>query len=99
MTRRLREVAVIFQQFNLVNRLTALENVLAGRLGYVSAWRGWLRRFDRSDRLLALECLDRVGLMDVAMRRADTLSGGQSSASPSPAPWRNVQRSLSPMSR
>jgi phosphonate transport system ATP-binding protein len=77
MTRRLREVAVIFQQFNLVNRLTALENVLAGRLGYVSAWRGWLRRFDRSDRLLALECLDRVGLMDLAMRRADTLSGGQ----------------------
>jgi phosphonate transport system ATP-binding protein len=77
MTRRLREVAVIFQQFNLVNRLTALENVLAGRLGYVPAWRGWLRRFDRSDRLLALECLDRVGLMDLAMRRADTLSGGQ----------------------
>ena len=77
MTRRLREVAVIFQQFNLVNRLTALENVLAGRLGYVSAWRGWLRRFDRSDRLLALECLDRVGLLDLAMRRADTLSGGQ----------------------
>src|SRR5262249_2936522 len=38
MTRRLREVAVIFQQFNLVNRLTALENVLAGRLGYVPAW-------------------------------------------------------------
>ena len=77
MTRRLREVAVIFQQFNLVNRLTALENVLAGRLGYAPAWRGWLRRFDRSDRLLALECLDRVGLMDLAMRRADTLSGGQ----------------------
>jgi phosphonate transport system ATP-binding protein len=77
MTRRLRDVAVIFQQFNLVSRLTALENVLAGRLGYVPAWRGWLRRFDRSDRLLALECLDRVGLMDLAMRRADTLSGGQ----------------------
>jgi phosphonate transport system ATP-binding protein len=77
MTRRLREVAVIFQQFNLVNRLTALENVLAGRLGYVPAWRGLLRRFDRSDRLLALECLDRVGLLEVAMRRADTLSGGQ----------------------
>jgi phosphonate transport system ATP-binding protein len=77
MTRRPREVAVIFQQFNLVNRLTALENVLAGRLGYVPAWRGLLRRFDRSDRLLALKCLDRVGLMEVAMRRADTLSGGQ----------------------
>ena len=54
MTRRLREMAVVFQQFNLVNRLTALENVLAGRLGYVPAWRGWLRRFDRSDRLLHL---------------------------------------------
>jgi phosphonate transport system ATP-binding protein len=77
MTRRLREAAVIFQQFNLVNRLTALENVLAGRLGYVPAWRGCLRRFGRSDRLLALECLDRVGLMEVATRRADTLSGGQ----------------------
>ena len=77
MTRRLREVAVIFQQFNLVNRLTALENVLAGRLGNMPAWRGWLRHFDRSDRLLALECLDRVGLLDLAMRRADTLSGGQ----------------------
>jgi phosphonate transport system ATP-binding protein len=74
---RLREVAVIFQQFNLVNRLTALENVLAGRLGYVPAWRGLLRHFDRSDRLLALECLDRVGLMELAPRRADTLSGGQ----------------------
>jgi phosphonate transport system ATP-binding protein len=76
-TSRLREVAVIFQQFNLVNRLTALENVLAGRLGYVPAWRGLLRRFDRSDRLLALECLDRVGLIELAPRRADTLSGGQ----------------------
>jgi phosphonate transport system ATP-binding protein len=77
MAGRLREVAVIFQQFNLVNRLTALENVLAGRLGHVPAWRGWLRRFDRSDRLLALECLDRVGLLEVATRRADKLSGGQ----------------------
>ena len=72
-----RRIAVIFQQFNLVSRLTALENVLAGRLGYVPAWRGWLRRFDRSDRLLALECLDRVGLLGQATQRADMLSGGQ----------------------
>ncbi len=72
-----RGIAVVFQQFNLVNRLTALENVLAGRLGYVPAWRGWLRRFARADRLLALECLDRVGLLREAMARADTLSGGQ----------------------
>ncbi len=72
-----RSIAVIFQQFNLVNRLTAMENVLAGRLGYVPRWRGWLRRFTREDRLLALECLERVGLLPLAMQRADTLSGGQ----------------------
>jgi len=72
-----RRVAVIFQQFNLVSRLTALENVLAGRLAYVPAWRGVLRRFTRADRLLAFECLDRVGLLDHAFARADRLSGGQ----------------------
>jgi phosphonate transport system ATP-binding protein len=74
---RRRSVAVVFQQFNLVARLTALENVLAGRLGYAPAWRGWLRRFERSDRLLALECLDRVGLLGLAGERADRLSGGE----------------------
>ncbi|RFU49271.1 phosphonate ABC transporter ATP-binding protein [Paraburkholderia sp. DHOC27] len=72
-----RQVAVIFQRFNLVQRLSALDNVLAGRLGHVSAWRGITRRFERADRLLALECLERVGLLDYAMRRVDTLSGGQ----------------------
>ena len=56
-------IAVIQQQFNLVNRHTALENVLAGRLGCVLFWLGWLRRFGRADVLLALECLDRVGLL------------------------------------
>lgn len=72
-----RHIAVVFQQFNLVSRLSALDNVLAGRLGYVSAWRGWSRRFSKADRLLALECLDRVGLLTKAQQRADTLSGGQ----------------------
>ena len=72
-----RHIAVVFQQFNLVNRLTALDNVLAGRLGYVPAWRGVFRRFTRADRLLALDCLERVGLIDHANQRADTLSGGQ----------------------
>jgi phosphonate transport system ATP-binding protein len=75
--RERRRIAVVFQQFNLVSRLSALENVLAGRLGYVAPWRGWLKRFERADRLLALECLDRVGLLDKAAQRADTLSGGQ----------------------
>ncbi len=75
--RERRQIALIFQTFNLVSRLTALDNVLAGRLGHVSGWRGCLRRFERADRLLALECLDRVGLLSQAMQRADTLSGGQ----------------------
>ncbi len=72
-----RRLAVVFQQFNLVSRLSAFENVLAGRLGHVPAWRGWLRSFARADRLLALECLDRVGLLAHAAQRADRLSGGQ----------------------
>jgi phosphonate transport system ATP-binding protein len=72
-----RRIAVVFQQFNLVSRLTALDNVLAGRLGHVPAWRGVMRRFSRADRLFALECLHRVGLIDRAAQRADTLSGGQ----------------------
>ena len=72
-----RRIAVVFQQFNLVSRLNALDNVLAGRLGYVPAWRGLVRRFSREDRLFALECLERVGLLDKALQRADTVSGGQ----------------------
>jgi phosphonate transport system ATP-binding protein len=72
-----RRVAVVFQQFNLVGRINALDNVLAGRLGYAPAWRGLLRHFDRRDRLLALECLDRVGMLPYATQRADHLSGGQ----------------------
>ncbi|MGA8944922.1 MAG: ATP-binding cassette domain-containing protein, partial [Pseudolabrys sp.] len=45
-----RRIAVVFQQFNLVNRLTAFQNVLAGRLGHVPAWRGLTRRFNRADK-------------------------------------------------
>jgi phosphonate transport system ATP-binding protein len=72
-----RRVGVVFQQFNLIRRRSALGNVLAARLGYVSAWRGMLGRFSREDQLWALECLDRVGMLDQAEQRADTLSGGQ----------------------
>jgi phosphonate transport system ATP-binding protein len=72
-----RQVAVIFQRFNLVQRLSALDNVLAGRLGHVRAWRGITRRFERADRLLALQCLERVDLLSHAGRRVDTLSSGQ----------------------
>jgi phosphonate transport system ATP-binding protein len=70
-------IAVVFQQFNLVRRLTALDNVLAGRLGHVPMWRGVLRRFTRADMLKAFESLERVGMLDYAHQGADTLSGGQ----------------------
>jgi phosphonate transport system ATP-binding protein len=71
------DVALIFQQFNLVRRLTALHNVLAGRLARLPTWRVVLRRFARADRQRALACLDAVGLLDRAYARADQLSGGQ----------------------
>jgi phosphonate transport system ATP-binding protein len=72
-----REIGLIFQQFNLIRRMTAIENVLAGRLGHVATWRVLLRRFRDADRQLALASLDRVGLLPQAYQRADTLSGGQ----------------------
>ena len=72
-----RDVALIFQQFNLIRRLTAVQNVLAGRLAVVPTWRVLLRRFAHRDRQLALRCLDVVGLLDRAYARADQLSGGQ----------------------
>ncbi|WP_332879248.1 phosphonate ABC transporter ATP-binding protein [Massilia sp. S19_KUP03_FR1] len=75
--RERRRIGLVFQQFNLVGRLSALDNVLAGRLGHVPAWRGWLRTFDAADLALAHSCLDRVGLSGHADQRADTLSGGQ----------------------
>jgi phosphonate transport system ATP-binding protein len=75
--RERRRIGLVFQQFNLVGRLSALDNVLAGRLGHVPAWRGWLRQFDAADLALAHSCLDRVGLRGHAHQRADTLSGGQ----------------------
>ena len=72
-----RAVALIFQQFNLIRRLTALENVLVGRLADVPTWRVLTRQFTRADRQRALGCLDTVGLLDKAGTRADQLSGGQ----------------------
>jgi len=72
-----REIGLIFQQFNLIRRMTAIENVLVGRLGHVPTWRVLLRRFSHTDRQLALASLDRVGLLERAYQRADSLSGGQ----------------------
>ncbi|AZG48058.1 phosphonate ABC transporter ATP-binding protein [Gordonia insulae] len=72
-----RDVGFIFQHFNLVGRLSCLENVLIGGLGRLSVPRYGALTYPRSMRAEALAHLDRVGLADFAARRADTLSGGQ----------------------
>jgi phosphonate transport system ATP-binding protein len=72
-----RRIGMIFQEYNLVERLSVIENVLCGRLGYVPVWRAWLRRFPDADVARAFELLDAVGLGDLATQRADQLSGGQ----------------------
>ena len=76
--RRLRaDIGYIFQQFNLVNRLSVLDNVLLGFLGRMPRWRGSLGLFSAEQKRQALEALARVGLADFAGQRASTLSGGQ----------------------
>jgi phosphonate transport system ATP-binding protein len=72
-----RRIGMVHQEYSLVERLTVIENLLTGRLGYVPVWRAWLRRFPASDITRAHELLDAVGLGDFANRRADQLSGGQ----------------------
>lgn len=70
-------VAVIFQQFNLVGRLSLLTNVLLGRLGRLPAWRGTFGLFSRAEKCDAMQALHRVGIHEHATQRASTLSGGQ----------------------
>ena len=72
-----RQIGMIFQQFNLVRRVSVIDNVLAGRLGYMAPLPSLLGRVPAADRALARECLGRVGLAHLAERRADTLSGGE----------------------
>ncbi len=72
-----REMGMIFQEYALVERLTVMENVLSGRLGFVGFWRSFLRKFPQSDVDEAFRLLDRVGLLHMADKRADELSGGQ----------------------
>lgn len=71
------QVAVIFQQFNLVSRLSLLTNVVIGVLGRIPVWRGTLGLFNDSEKRLAMQALSRVGMADYAGQRASTLSGGQ----------------------
>ena len=70
-------IGVIFQQFNLVNRLALLTNVTIGFLGRIPTWRGTLGWFTREEKMAALEALARVGIDQCARQRASTLSGGQ----------------------
>ena len=72
-----RGIGMIFQQHALVERLTVMENLLAGRLGYTAFWPIWFRRFPAEDIQLAYHLLDRVGLSGMENKRADALSGGQ----------------------
>ena len=72
-----RRIGMIFQEFALIERLTVMENVLSGRLGYVGFWASWFRRFPHNDIEQAFALLDRVGLTDQVDKRADALSGGQ----------------------
>jgi phosphonate transport system ATP-binding protein len=72
-----RRLGMIFQEYALVERLTVMENVLSGRLGYVGFWQSWFRRFPQADIDEAFRLLERVGLDHMADKRADELSGGQ----------------------
>jgi phosphonate transport system ATP-binding protein len=71
------QVATIFQQFNLVDRLSVMSNVLAGALHRQPMWRGLFARFPQHERERAFEALARVGIDQCAWQRASTLSGGQ----------------------
>ena len=70
-------IGVIFQQFNLVERMSVLSNVLVGVLGRVPRWRGYLGLFTREEKRLAMGALERVGIAATVRQRASTLSGGQ----------------------
>ncbi|WP_416897721.1 MAG: phosphonate ABC transporter ATP-binding protein [Minwuia sp.] len=72
-----RDCAMIFQQFNLVPRLNVVTNVMLGRLNGHGMIRSLFSIFGQADVELALTALDRLGISDKALQRAETLSGGQ----------------------
>jgi phosphonate transport system ATP-binding protein len=72
-----RSMGMIFQEFNLVERMSVMDNVLSGRLGYTGTFRSLLRMYRKSEIQKALEILDKVGLSDFVDKRVDQLSGGQ----------------------
>lgn len=72
-----RKMGMIFQEFNLVERMTVIDNVLSGRLGYTSTIRSIFKMFPKPDIHKALEILRRVGLTDFIEKKVSDLSGGQ----------------------
>lgn len=72
-----RQIGMIFQEYALIERLTVMENLLSGRLGYTGFWASWFRRFESSDIAQAYSLLERLGLGGMENKRADALSGGQ----------------------
>lgn len=72
-----REIGMVFQNFNLIDRLSVLNNVLHGRLGYTNTLKGSLGIFSKNDIAEAEAILERVGLKKQTYKRADELSGGQ----------------------
>ncbi|MGM0536810.1 MAG: phosphonate ABC transporter ATP-binding protein [Pseudomonadota bacterium] len=72
-----RKIGMVFQSFNLIDRLTVMENVLAGRLGYVSLFQAITRRYPAEDIERAFVLMERVGIAHYANKRADELSGGE----------------------
>ncbi|AML51617.1 phosphonate ABC transporter ATP-binding protein [Falsihalocynthiibacter arcticus] len=72
-----RKIGMVFQGFNLVERLTVMENVQCGRLGYISTWAAMTRRYPKEDIRRAYQLMERVGIAQYANTRADQLSGGE----------------------
>lgn len=72
-----RKIGMIFQSFNLVTRTTVIRNVLTAFVPDLPFWRSFLGIFPKDMKLKALECLDKVGILEKAFSRCDELSGGQ----------------------
>jgi len=72
-----RKIGMVFQGFNLIDRLTVMENVLSGRLGYVNLYQAYTRRYPQTDIERAFQLMERVGIAHYANKRADELSGGE----------------------